>query len=695
MNSHLSREAHSMTADDLHARGLDRWRAGDPNGAAQLVAQAISLAPTVAVYRNSLGAVLASAGHPAAEGFFRSALSLAPGEAATWSNIGHVRRGVGPAAASAQAYARALTLDPWSISIRSDLTGQLRASGAALRARKVDRQGIALAPGSAEGWRALASDQRHGDPASALKAYGRALAIGSDPAMTHHDRAMLLFEMERFTDALTAFEATLRIAPSHVEARFNRALALQSLGRDATAEYCRAFVLAPDHSGGWSNFARLQHERGDLATGTAAMRRAHAIRPDWPPFLADVINFTRLLDGVTGEDELRLCRRFDELYARPLGTAAPPVASAKPHGARLRIGYLGAACLRRHTAAVTLIPLMENHDRERFEIVCYSDLPTASEDAVTRRFRSLASAFHVTHDLSDEALARRMRADGIDVAVDIQGYPPRSRLLTLARRPAPVQVNLLLMGSFGLEAVGWAIGDPRLTPPELDAHFSERLARIDLAFAYDPLTSMPDVSPLPAARSGAMTFGSLNQPAKMSPRCLATWARVLQRIPGSRLILKGKAFSDPTNLDRMRAIFANHAVEPERIDLRGWTAGQDGHLAIFQEIDIALDPFPYGGVISTCEALWMGIPVVTLLGDRVLGRYSAAFLDTVGLSDLVATDVEQYVEHAVGLARDLPRLETLRATLRQRMAASLLCDGRAFAQAVEGAFGRMWKAALT
>jgi len=398
---------------------------------------------------------------------------------------------------------------------------------------------------------------------------------------------------------------------------------------------------------------------------------------------------------VTGADELRRCRRFNELYARPLGTTLPPVQSRKVDGSRLRIGYLGTSCLRHHTTALTLLPLMENHDRERFEIVCYSDLPVASEDAVTRRFRSVASAFHVTHDLSDEALARRMRADRIDVAVDIQGYPARSRLLTLACRPAPVQVNLLLMGSFGLDAVGWAIGDPILTPPALEGHFSERIERIGLAYLYNPLTPMPDVSPPPAAATGIVTFGSLNQPAKISPRCLATWARLLRLVPESRLILKGKAFLDPSNASRIRAIFADHKVAPERIDLRGWTAGQDGHLSILQEIDIALDPFPYGGVISTCEALWMGIPVVALLGDRVLGRYGAAFLDAVGLPDLVASDVEKYIERAAGLAADLPRLATLRATLRQRMAASRLCDGPAFARALEDAYRRMWEETLS
>ena len=269
---------------------------------------------------------------------------------------------------------------------------------------------------------------------------------------------------------------------------------------------------------------------------------------------------------------------------------------------KFRVAYVGADALRLHTASVSILPLVEAHDRRSFEIVCYSDLPESAEDAVTERFRA-ASTFHVTHGLSDEELARRLRADRIDIAVDILGYPTGSRLLALAHRPAPVQVNMLLMGSFGLDAIGWAIGDARLTPKEVEGHFSERVEKADLAFVYDPLGTTPEVSPLPATTRGYVTFGSLNQPAKLSRRCLEAWANVLGHVAHSRLVLKAKAFSDPAVAERLLAFFADRNIHPDRIDLRGWTATHAEHQAIFREIDIALDTFPYGGVISTCEAL--------------------------------------------------------------------------------------------
>jgi protein O-GlcNAc transferase len=247
------------------------------------------------------------------------------------------------------------------------------------------------------------------------------------------------------------------------------------------------------------------------------------------------------------------------------------------------------------------------------------------------------------------------------------------------------------MGSFGLDAIGWAIGDPRLTPPAIEAHFSERIERIDLAFMYDPLSTTPEVSALPSLTADHITFGSLNQPAKLSRRCLEAWANVLGHVPHSRLILKAKAYQDAAVVERLLAFFDSRNIHPDRIDLRGWEPTQEGHLAIFREIDIALDTFPYGGVISTCEALWMGVPVISLMGERVLGRYGGLFLETVGLPDLVATDVDSYVERAASLAEDPSRLAVIRATLRQRMAASRLCDGPAFARAVEGAYRRMWQ----
>lgn len=535
-----------------------------------------------------------------------------------------------------------------------------------------------------------------GRSADALVAYRQ--AVRAAPAMpeAHNNLGVALQAAGDLDGAARSLRSALALRRDDVDARYNLANVRREQRRfdEGRTTYRQALALAPGLGDAWLNLAILHHGLGEVEDAEPPMRRAHVLQPERPQILANLINLLRLLDTVTGEDELRLCRRFDALYARPLAETLPAIApSRKPdqRDRRLRVGYVGADGLRLHTAAVSILPLVEAHDRERFEVVCYSDLDVSAEDEVSQRFRAVSS-FHVTQELSDEALARRMREDRIDIAVDILGYPTGSRLLALAHRPAPVQVNLLLMGSFGLDAVGWAIGDARLTPPGIEAQFSERLERIDLAFVYDPLSPAPDVSPLPATSAGYVTFGSLNQPAKLSLRCLAVWANILGHVPHSRLVLKAKAYQDPAVADRLLAFFADRNIHPDRIDLRGWAATQEDHLAIFREIDVALDPFPYGGVISTCEALWMGVPVVSLMGERVLGRYGGVFLEAVGLPQFVATDVDTYVEAAAGIAEDLSKLAALRATLRQRVVSSRLCDGPAFARAVEGAYRRMWRA---
>ena len=525
-------------------------------------------------------------------------------------------------------------------------------------------------------------------------------------------------------EAIARLEAAVRANPLDPEGQFRLANALQSSGdaAGAAAALHRILALVPDFTGAWNNLGLLLAMRGRLPQAALLLRRAIFSSPGNPdgwnnlgnvllqvadvdaavgcyrvavekspgnPVLhTNLINGMRLVDGIDAAAELAECRRFAERFADSLA----PVSHARPRDPekRLTIGYVGADALRFHTASRSILPLVEAHDRNAVEVVLFSDVPREAEDEVTQRYRA-AARIVPTRGLSDAALAEAIAREGIDVAVDIVGYPRGSRLLALARRPAPVQVNLLLMGSFGMEAVGWAIGDDLLTPAGSERDFAERLARIDLAFVFDPLLPAPPVSSLPAASGGTVNFASLNQTSKLSPRCIATWAQILAAVPKSRLMLKGRAYADATVAGRIRTIFARHGIEGRRLDLRGWTVSQATHLDTYRKIDIALDPFPYGGVITTCEAMWMGVPVVSLEGERVLGRYGSAFLKTVGLDDLVAKDEAAYVEAAVRLAGDLAKLGELRKGLRARMAASRLCDGAAFARAVEGAYRLMWR----
>ena len=528
---------------------------------------------------------------------------------------------------------------------------------------------------------------RHGEAASGFREAAR---LAPSRPEGHFRLANALLSAGDAPGALPALRRTLALAPSFTGAWNNLGLALSARSRLPAASIAlkRAIAVNPMGGEGWNNLGNLLMQAAEPESAVACYRRSVERDPSDPVAHANLINAIRLVDGIRPEDELAECRRFVGRHAAL--PAVPLPARSRDPDRRLRVGYVGADALRFHTAAMSILPLIEAHDRDAVEVVCFSDVPPRAEDEVTSRFRA-AGRFVSTLGLGDAAAAAAIAAEGIDIAVDVIGYPRGSRLLALARRPAPVQVNLLLMGSFGMEAIGWAVGDDLLTPPGSERHFTERLARIDLAFAYAPLVPTPELSPPPAAGGRGITFGSLNQPSKLSPRCVAAWARIMTRVPGSRLLLKGRAYVDATIAGRVRAAFAGHGVEGRRLELRAWTVTQASHLDSYRKIDIALDPFPYGGVITTCEAMWMGVPVVSLEGERVLGRYGSAFLNSVGLSDLATRDEEGYVEAAAGLAHDLVRLADLRKSLRPRMAASRLCDAAAFARGIETAYRRMWR----
>jgi protein O-GlcNAc transferase len=543
--------------------------------------------------------------------------------------------------------------------------------------------------------------QASGEALAALASIMRAVTLVPErPLLQCNLGAMRLGLGRPYAEA--HFRKALVLDPALAQAWLNLGAAHQVSGRftQAVSAAERALALVPFYAEAWNNLGNLLLETAAAEAAIQAFRRALLINPAYRLAQANLINALHLADGITPEDELAECRRFAQAHAAsldPTGRSRDPTGRSRDPGLRararasdrpLRVGYVGADGFRRHTAAASLLPLLEAHDRSQVEAVCYSDVPAEAGDAVTARF-ARAARLVSTAGLSDADLAGRIRADGIDIAVDVIGYPAGSRLLALAERPAPVQVNLLLMGSFGMEAIDFAIGDPLLTPKGAEAHFSERLERVDLAFVWQPLIETPAVSI--RASDAPLVFGSFNQAAKLSPRCLATWARLLTRVPEARLILRGRAYGDPAVARRVETDFARHGIASERLELRGWT--EAGHLEAYGEIDIALDTFPYGGVITTCEALWMGVPVVSLEGERVLGRYGAAFLKTLGLAELAVPDAEAYVEAAVRLASDRAILADLRSGLRARMSASRLCDGAAFAREIEKAYRRMWQQA--
>ena len=295
-------------------------------------------------------------------------------------------------------------------------------------------------------------------------------------------------------------------------------------------------------------------------------------------------------------------------------------------------------------------PLLKEHDRDAMEVFCYAELKRP--DKVTRDLQRLADHWLVTVGLSDEKLADRIRADGIDILVDLAGHTANNRLRVFARKPAPVQVTWLgYPNTTGLEGIDYRLVDAVTDPVgAADTWASETLVRLDGGFlCYGPLKNAPEPTGPPSLKTGAVTFGSFNNPAKISPATFDAWAMLLARSSQARLLLKGAPFRDAATRALFLAQLTERGVAAERVQLVGWVPAAE-QLAVYHHVDIALDPFPYNGTTTTCEALWMGVPVIALLGNRHAGRVGASLLTQIGLMDLIAKSVEEYVEIALALA---------------------------------------------
>jgi predicted O-linked N-acetylglucosamine transferase (SPINDLY family) len=354
----------------------------------------------------------------------------------------------------------------------------------------------------------------------------------------------------------------------------------------------------------------------------------------------------------------------------------------------LRIGYLSPD-MRVHPVSTFFEPIIANHDRERFEIHCYST--TEAPDEVTQRLRAHAGHWHECAGRPDKWLAEQIHADGIQILVDLAGHTSGNRAAVLRAKPAPIQALFIgYPGTTGMPEVDYLIADGRVCPPEHDALYTEKVARLAGSFwCFRPPDAAPEPAAAPLARNGYVTFGSYNAAQKISDHTVQLWAGVLQAVPRSRLLLKSLSFADERLRTRFKRRFIDAGIAAERLEM----LPPDDRRQFYREyrhLDIALDPVPYNGGTTTCEALWMGVPVIARRGDLFRGRMAAAILEIIGLPELAADTPEGYISAAVRLADDPARLAALHAGLRDRVASSPLCDGARAARELEQAYMQMW-----
>ncbi len=624
----------------------------------------------------------------AAEAAWRAALAREPHASAALTNLGALLQGAGRLGEAVPLLREAVAAAPDAVAAQINLGVVLCDLRCFDEAAAVLERAVSLDAGVAQAaynfGNALHGLGRH---AEAQAQYRRALALDAAHAQAANNLGNVCRELGEYQAAAEAFDQAIRAQPDFIPAYNNAGNLLRTLGHhdDACALLVAALDIDATHTVTLNNLGNILKDSGELDEGIECYRRAIESDPGnvvAHSNLAYALTF-QLDDSAAVLDE---CLRFAERHEAPLAASREPHANARGTTRRLRIGYVSAD-FRDHCQALFMLPLLAHHNHARFEIHCYSSV--VRPDALSARIASLADVWHDVRTFDDAALAAQIRADGIDILVDLAMHMADGRPLLFARKPAPVQVAWLAYpGTTGLDAIGYRLTDPHIDPPGHDAHYRERSLRLpDTFWCYDPLTDEPEVNVLPALSAGHFTFGSLNNTCKLSARTLTLWSDVLGELPHARLRLMAPEGGARQRLaDRL----AGSGIDPLRVDFESFRP-RDAYLRTYHEIDLGLDTFPYNGHTTSLDSFWMGVLVVTRVGATAVGRAGLSQLVNLGLESLAAHTDDEFVRIAVALAGDLPRLASLRAGLRARMEHSPLMDGGRFARHVEAAYEQMWQ----
>lgn len=582
------------------------------------------------------------------------AIATNPRIAAYHSNLGHVLKQLGRLEAAVVAYEAAIRLQPSLAEAHANLGNALKKLG------RLD---------------------------DALAAFDAALRIKPDDVETLRNRGIALTELGRLEDAVAAFATVLRRKPDFADAHYSLAVALKYLMRleEAAAACDAALRLKPNDAHAHTTLAMICLEEGRYGEVAAHLERALAANPDY-----EIAWINRLYlssyDPAASTDTRRsmhaawAAKFADRHFPQPLAHA-----NVCDPARRLKIGYVSPD-FRTHSVAPFVAPLLRHHDRRAVEVYAYSAVRTP--DAETARLRALVDVWRPIRALDDDAAAALVRADGIDILIDLAAHTADNRLGLFARKPAPVQATWLGYGTTtGMRAIDWFVSDATIVPEGTENAFVERVWRLPNAYAFEPQAALPDVAPAPAAANGFATFGHFGRLARVTDDVLRVWARILARVPTARLALNTPPLGDAGVRARVAARFAQAGGDVARLDL--WaTRPQPTTWQAYGRIDIALDPFPVNAGATTFEALWLGVPVVSLCAAPPLGRMGQSILTAAGLEDWVTADADAYVERAVRAAADPAGL---RATLRSRLAGSALLDAKSFAANFDAALRSMWQ----
>jgi predicted O-linked N-acetylglucosamine transferase (SPINDLY family) len=664
--------------------------------AEQLYRQVLQMQPTNADAWHLLGVLAHQVkNYPVAVELIRKAITLNHTAPTFYNNLGNALREQEQLTAAMECYQRALTLDSQFAEAHNNLGNVFILQGSLIEAVTCFQRALSLNPNYVNAYKNLGIALNElGKFAEAIHCYQRALSLSPNNAEVYHNLGKVFKNLAKFTEAEACYQRALELNPNFPDAYNDLGNTLQEEGKLTEAEnnFRRALALDATFGEAYHNLGNLLKDQGMLEEAIASYRQALQIKS--LGVIQSSLLFT--LNYVSGYDRATLFsehQRFNELHILPLAHLIKPHLNQRNPGRKLKIGYVSPD-FHRHSVAYFIEPLLAQHDHQQFEVFCYSN--NIKNDEVTQRLQPLVDHWLTCVGLSDEALAERIRQDQIDILVDLAGHTGNNRLLVFARQPAPVQVTYLgYSNTTGLSTIDYRLTDSYTDPEGVaDKFSSEQLVRLPGSyFCYQP----PEVSSplpnqrLPVIQNGYLTFGAFNNYAKLSPSIIAIWAQLLRAVPDSKLLVKARSLNNTATQRACQERFAKLGIPADRLILTGYAPAMTEHLSLYNQVDIALDSFPYNGATTTCETLWMGVPVVTLVGETHVARMGLSILSAVGLTELIAYTEAEYLTICLKLVNNIDDLQNLRASLRERMKASPLMDAPTFTRHLEEAYRQLWE----
>jgi protein O-GlcNAc transferase len=688
--------------------------------------KALALKPDYAEARYNLGNVFRLEGKlEEALACYKTAISLNPNDAEVHNNEGVVHETRGDRNAAIVCYRRALSINPGLADAHYNLGRLLLAEGISAEALACFEKAISIKPDFAEAHNAagIAYNERR-QWNEAIASYRRALSIDAGFFDVHYNLGLLLLAQGNSTEAFACIQNAILLNPGFARAHgtlgdllrekgelneaiasYQRALSLDPgfadahncLGvtfqrqenlSEAIASFRKAVSIKSDFAAAHSNLGMTLAQIGQHDKAVAALRQAVSISPDFAVGHSNLLFCLSHDPHATPDEVFAEHRAFGDRFEAPFRGQWTRHHNRLDPGRALRVGFVSAD-LRAHAVANFIQPLWAALDPKQVQIWVYFN--HFLEDEITLQFKRLAHQWRKVPGMSDEELAGQIREDEIDILIDLSGHTGDNRLLTFARKPAPIQVSCWIgnPNTTGLQAMDYFLADRFSAPPGLmDALFTEKIVRLPSGALFQPVAQAPEVNDLPALQTGELTFGSFNRSDKVGQEVVALWSRVLNALPGSRMLLGG--LSDAYRKANLEEQFARNGVATGRVSFRP-RVGMAEYLASHHQVDLILDTFPFGGGATSCHAAWMGVPALTLAGETMSSRVGAMINSNLGLPEFITETEDMFVAHAAGWSQRLPELATLRADLRAQMLASPLCQTQAAARWLEAALRTMWQ----